>query len=104
DRPRACAVARSRGSRGTWGALGPDMERGRRNHEGRGSLREKLGALIAVGSSVLSRMARRLGCPALATFPVSAVILNRLATVSVEQPLEDVAQLLVAGSRAPVPV
>jgi len=80
------------------------MERGRRNHEGRGSLREKLGALIAVGSSVLSRMARRLGCPALATVPVSAVILNRLATVSVEQPLEDVAQLLVAGSRAPVPV
>src|SRR5689334_11337265 len=67
ERPRACAVARSRGSRGTWGALGPDMERGRRNHEGRGSLREKLGALIAVGSSVLSRMARRLGCPALAT-------------------------------------
>ena len=54
---------------------------------------------------MLSRVARRLGSPvALASVPVSAVILNRLATVSVEQPLEDVAQLLVAGQRTEVPV
>jgi CBS domain-containing protein len=79
------------------------MERTRRNNEV-GSLREKLGALISVGISVLSRMARRLGYPALAGVPVSAVILNRLDTVSVEQPLEDVAQMLVAGRHSEVPV
>ena len=79
------------------------MERARRNDEAR-RLREKLGALISVGISVLSRMARRLGYPALASVPVSAVILNRLDTVSVGQPLEDVAQLLVAGQRSEVPV
>lgn len=67
-------------------------------------MREKLGALISVGISALSRLARRIGYPALATVPVSAVILNRLDTVSVEQPLEDVAQLLVGGRRAQVPV
>jgi predicted transcriptional regulator len=74
------------------------------NKEESGALREKLGALISVGILALSWMARRLGYPALASVPVSAVILNRLATVSVEQPLEDVAQLLVAGRRAQVPV
>jgi len=80
------------------------MASARRNDEDGGRLREKLGALISVGISVLSRMARRLGYPALATVPVSAVFLNRVDTVSVEQPLEDVAQLLVAGRRAQVPV
>lgn len=49
-------------------------------------------------------MARRLGYPALASVPVSAVMLNRLDTVRIEQPLEDVAQLLVAGQRTEVPV
>ena len=49
-------------------------------------------------------MGRRLGYPALATVPVSAVMLNRLTTVSIEQPLEDVAQLLVAGQRSEVPI
>lgn len=67
-------------------------------------MREKLGALISVGISVLSRIARRLGYPALAGVPVSAVILNRLDTVSVEQPLEDVARMLVAGRHSEVPV
>ncbi len=67
-------------------------------------MREKLGAVISVGITVLSRMARRLGYPVLATVPVSAAILDPLETVSIEQPLEDVAQLLVAGSRTEVPV
>lgn len=49
-------------------------------------------------------MARRLGYPALASVPVSAVMLHRLDTVSVGQPLEDVAQLLVAGQRSEVPI
>ena len=53
---------------------------------------------------MLSRAARRLGAPALASVPVSAVMLSRLDTVSVEQPLEDAAQLLVAGRRSEVPV
>lgn len=79
------------------------MERARRIDDG-GRLREKLGAVISVGISVLSRISRRLGCPALATVPVSAAILDRLETVSVEQPLEDVAQLLVGRSRTEVPV
>jgi CBS domain containing-hemolysin-like protein len=80
------------------------MERARRNDEGDSRLREKLGALISVGISVLSRMARRLGYPALASVPVSAAILHRLDTVSVGQPLEDVAQLLVTGRHSEVPV
>lgn len=79
------------------------MERARRIDERR-TLREKLGALISVGISMLSRVARRLGGPALASVPVSAVILDRLETVSVEQPLEDVAQLLVAGRRSQIPI
>ncbi len=80
------------------------MERARRNDEDHRRLREKLGALISVGISVLSRISRRLGYPALATVPVSAAILNRVDTVSVGQPLEDVAQILVAGRRSEVPV
>jgi CBS domain containing-hemolysin-like protein len=80
------------------------MESSRRIHEGKGRLREKLGALLSVGISILSRVARRLGTPALASVPVSAVMLHRLDTVSVGQPLEDVAQLLVAGRRSEVPV
>jgi CBS domain-containing protein len=80
------------------------MERGRRKHEDGGRLREKLGGLISVGILMLSRVARRLGYPALATVPVSAVMLNRVDTVSVEQPLEDVAQLLVSGRHSEVPV
>lgn len=53
---------------------------------------------------VFGRMARRLGYPALATVPVSAVMLTKLQTVSIEQPLEDVAQLLVAGRYLQLPV
>ena len=64
----------------------------------------QLVGLTTVGIRALSRIARGLGCPGLATVPVSAVILTRLETVSVEQPLEDVAQILVAGGREQVPV
>lgn len=53
---------------------------------------------------MLSRVARRLGAPALASVPVSAVMLSRVDTVSMGQPLEDVAQILVAGRRSQVPV
>jgi CBS domain-containing protein len=67
-------------------------------------MRKQLGALISVGISVLSRLARRLGHPAFASMPVSAAILDRLATVSVDQSLEDVAQLLVAGRSSQVPI
>ena len=73
----------------------------RRIDERKGSDAEEARCMISVGITVLSRAARRLGYPALASVPVSAVILNRLDTVSVEQPLEDVAQMLVpdAASR-----
>jgi CBS domain-containing protein len=80
------------------------MQRARRNHEERSQFREKLGALVSVGISMLSRVARRLGSPALASVPVGAVILHRVDTVSVDQPLEDVAQLLVARGCSEVPI
>src|SRR5262245_27789282 len=53
---------------------------------------------------VFSRLARRLGYPALAAVPVGAVMLTKLQTVSIEQPLEDVAQVLVAGRHDQLPV
>jgi CBS domain-containing protein len=66
-------------------------------------VRRKLGALTQAGMRLLARLTRRLGYPVLATVPVSAVMLSRLQTVNLEQPLEDVAQLLVGG-RQHVPV
>lgn len=60
-------------------------------------LRETLGALTELAVRRLNRFARRIGSPALASVPVSAAMLSRLDTVNVEQPLDDVAQLLVAG-------
>lgn len=46
---------------------------------------------------MLARMATRLGPPALATIPVSAVMLSRLQTVGTEQPLQDAAHLFIGG-------
>jgi CBS domain-containing protein len=68
-----------------------------------GVLRHKLGALTDAGMRWLARVTRWLGYPALATVPVSAVMLSRLQTVNIEQSLEDVAQLLVGG-RQHVPI
>jgi len=62
-----------------------------------GALRRKLAALFA-------RVSRKLGPPALASVPVSAVMLSRLETVSAEQPIEDVVQLLVAGRHEQLPL
>lgn len=67
-------------------------------------MRKHLAALISVGISMLSRLGRRLGYPAPASMPISAAILDRLATVSVDQSLEDVAQLLVAGRSSQIPI
>lgn len=67
------------------------------DEEATGLVRRKLGALTGAGMRLLARIARRLGYPVLATVPVSAVMLTKLQTVSVEQPLEDVAQVFVAG-------
>jgi tRNA nucleotidyltransferase (CCA-adding enzyme) len=53
---------------------------------------------------LLELVARGLGFPGLATVPVSAAILTRLQTVSVGQPLGDVAQVLVANRYQQVPV
>lgn len=52
----------------------------------------------------MQRAARRLGSPALATIPVSAVILSRMDTVSVDERVADVARLFVSGRDAQVPV
>ncbi|HEU0035789.1 MAG TPA: CBS domain-containing protein [Kofleriaceae bacterium] len=50
------------------------------------------------------RLGKRLGYPAFATIPVSAVMLSRVPFVSPQQPLEEVAQMFVAGRTAQVPV
>lgn len=68
------------------------------------TVRRILGAVLDRVSGKLALLGRRLGRPALATVPVSAVMLSRLPTVSVEQPLEEVAQLLVAGRYGQLPV
>jgi CBS domain-containing protein len=52
----------------------------------------------------LARVARRLGAPTLIGVPVSAAILTRVAAVSPQQPLDEVAQLFVAGRHAHLPV
>ncbi|MEO8704020.1 MAG: CBS domain-containing protein [Kofleriaceae bacterium] len=74
------------------------------NAQGQRLLRRMLATLIDDATRVLVRLGRRLGRPALATIPVSAVMLSRMQTVSVEQPLEDVAQLMVAGRHAELPL
>jgi CBS domain-containing protein len=62
-----------------------------------GYLRRALARLTALAIRELSAVARRLGSPALATVPVSAAMLTRLPVIKPEQPLEDIAQLLVGG-------
>lgn len=52
----------------------------------------------------LGGIAKRLTYPALASVPVSAVMLSRVDTVSVEDPLADAAQRFVAGRVAQLPV
>jgi CBS domain-containing protein len=74
------------------------------NFRGEGLLRRALVALLDDATRALVKLGRRLGRPALASIPVSAVMLSRVETVSVEQPLEDVAQLLVAGHHTHLPV
>ncbi len=69
-----------------------------------GLLRRTLGTLVDGAARVLVQLGRRLGYPALASVPVSAVMLSRLETVGADQPLADAAQLLVAGRYAQVPV
>jgi len=67
-------------------------------------MRRKLAAILDASTRLLARVARRLGGPALATVPISAVMLSRLETVSDEQPIEDVVQLLVGGRHEQLPV
>ena len=66
--------------------------------KGQRLLRRVLGTLLDDATRVLVRMGHRLGRPALATIPVSAVMLSRLQTVNIDQPLEDRIALLF-GSR-----
>ena len=67
-------------------------------------MRRQLAAVLDASTRGLARAARWLGKPALATVPVSAVMLSRLETVNVQQPIEDVVQLLVGGRHDQVPV
>jgi CBS domain-containing protein len=71
---------------------------------GGGVLRRALVTLLDDAARALGDLGRRLGRPALATVPVSAVMLSRVETVGIEQPLEDAAQMLVAGSHSHLPV
>ncbi len=63
-----------------------------------------IGELADAAIKVLSSVAHRVGYPTLVGVPVSAAMLTRVAAVSPEQPLEDAAQLLVAGRSQHVPV
>jgi len=69
-----------------------------------GWLRRTLGALVDGAARALGHLGKHLGYPALASVPVSVVMLSQLDTVSPQQSLEDVAQLLVAGRHAQLPV
>lgn len=62
--------------------------------------------VAAVGSArrALGKLAFRLGAPALATVPVSAVMLTKLDTVGAQQSIEDAACLFIAGRNESVPV
>jgi len=62
--------------------------------------------VAAIGSvrRALGRIAFRLGAPALASVPISAVMLSRLQTVGAQQSLEDAASLFIGGRNHNVPV
>lgn len=64
----------------------------------------KLGRLADAAMRAFGGLARKLKYPALATVPVSAAMLSRMATMSPEQPLEEAAQLLVSGRLAQLPI
>src|SRR5687767_915451 len=69
-----------------------------------GMLKRALFRVLEKSTQTLVDLGKRLGRPALATVPVSAVMLSRVDTVSVEQPLEDVAQLLVSSRCVQLPI
>ncbi|MEJ7603304.1 MAG: CBS domain-containing protein [Kofleriaceae bacterium] len=62
--------------------------------------------VAAVGSArrALTKLAFRLGVPALATVPGSALMLQKLETVGAHQPIEDAARLFIGGRTDSVPV
>lgn len=64
----------------------------------------RLGALADGAMRVLGGLAKQLKYPALASVPVSAAMLHRVATVSPDESLEDVAQILVASRLTELPV
>ena len=72
--------------------------------EGEGLLKRVLFGALEKTTKTLVDIGKRFGRPALATVPVSAVMLSRVDTVSVEQPLEDVAQLLVSTRCVQLPI
>jgi CBS domain-containing protein len=62
-------------------------------------------AKVTAGAiTALTSLTRRLGAPTLIGVPVSAAILTQIAAVSPQQPLDEVAQLFVAGRHAHLPV
>jgi CBS domain-containing protein len=63
-----------------------------------------IGGLANRAISVLAAVVRRVGGPTLLGVPVSAAILTRVAAVRPEQPLDEVAQLLVSGRHDLLPV
>jgi CBS domain-containing protein len=83
-------------------ATSQDMDSNK--HAERNWLRRALVALVDDATRALVGIGRRLDGPALATVPVSAVMLSRVETVSIEQPLDEVAELLVAGHHEQLPV
>lgn len=64
----------------------------------------KLGAVAERAKLFFEGVAKRLKYPALASVPVSAVMLSPVDTVSSEQHLDEVAQLFIAGRNVQLPV
>jgi CBS domain-containing protein len=63
-----------------------------------------IGELANGAITALVAVAHRVGAPTLLGVPVSAAILTRVAAVRPEQPLDEVAQLFVAGRHDHLPV
>ena len=64
----------------------------------------KLGTIAGSAMHLFAGIAKRLKYPALASVPVSAALLSRVATVSPEQPLDEIAHLFTQGRVAQLPV
>jgi predicted transcriptional regulator len=75
-----------------------------RNEHTRSRWSRCIGALVHATIGKLTSVAHRVKTPSFWGVPVSAAILTRVVTVRPEQPLDEVAQILVCGRQQLLPV